>query len=1137
MKKLISLLLALCLLTGLAAAEALPAEAPAAVGLPAIGDTVYGFEAKEIREFPLIGAQVVLFEHQRTGAKLMYIANEDTNRVFDLTFMTRPTDDTGLPHVFEHSTLDGSAKYPSKALFFNLSYQTYNTFMNAMTYSTMTTYPVASLSEAQLLKYADYYTDSCLNPTIMEDESIYREEAWRYRMASMDDPLTIEGTVYSEMLGATTLERRALINGYQAAFPGSVVGLDQGGNPDAIPDMTWDSLKNYHNLFYHPSNLIAFLYGQFDDYTAFLSLLDEAFSPFEKVDLSFVDSGYTPITGPVTVSVGFPTEAGSSVEHKSLIEYLVVCPGLKGSGQEEMVVNTLTDLLVADSSVLSQAIRRALPTARFSCYIDTTAPDDAIVFYVANVNQEDAELFRSIVDTTLQSIVENGFGADTLDAITASLNLSTHLVGESDELGIDIIPNIAYSYSTSGDPFEYMEYVDALDSLKAWNDQGLYTAAIQKWLIGSQLTALVTTYPEPGQKEARDAALAEKLAAIKAGMTEEELQAIIDQTNAEKPEEDTSGMIADLTAVTVASLPEEVKLYDVQDATGEDTIRRISATAGVENIGRTAIFLNASDLKQEDLHWFKLYTQLVGLMDTTKHTKEELDVLSERYLYNGEVRVSLLGDKDDFTPYLRLGWTGTGDDAEEAFDLIYELAFETDFTDVERLKEQVSAAKAALRSGITGSPYNIQLYRALAVNSELYRYFNYTNYLDFYAFLEKTEAALDSEPETVIAALQAVQAQLKNRDHAIYAFAGDADSLAVNQPLAEQFFGKLNAEPITAVAYDLPVPAKREALIVDAQVQFNLIVADYASLGLDEYDGSLDAISSLMSDMYLVPLLRDQYGVYGPQTGAITDGGVYLLAYRDPNVRETFTVFESLADLLRQADVTQETLNGYIMSSYAYYAKSSGELTGAMNAILNILTNDPQDKNLEYMRELKAVTPEAVKAAADMYQKLCENGVRTTSGSAAAINANADLYDVILNPFNVQDTSKITLSDVPEDHPYYAAVRFVFESGLMSADGDAFNPDGDATAADLYAALYALIGGPAGAAEEGMEYLAQYGLVPDGFTPDTVVTHGQCDQVLVALGALIGLPLEADEPNETTDLPISRAELAEQIQLFAPYLQ
>ena len=170
MKKLLAVLLTLCIMAGLAPATA--ETAPDTDALPRVGDVVYGFEATEIREFDVFGATLVLFEHQKTGAKLLYAANDDTDRAFQLTFLTRPLNDMGLPHVFEHATLYGSEKYPSKTLLFNMMYQTYNTYINAYTMDAMTSYPLASLSEAQLLKLADWYTDSCLHPCIMTDESI-----------------------------------------------------------------------------------------------------------------------------------------------------------------------------------------------------------------------------------------------------------------------------------------------------------------------------------------------------------------------------------------------------------------------------------------------------------------------------------------------------------------------------------------------------------------------------------------------------------------------------------------------------------------------------------------------------------------------------------------------------------------------------------------------------------------------------------------------------------------------------------------------------------------------------------------------------------------------------------------------------
>ena len=1130
MKQLLSLAIVMVMLfTSLSAlADALPAASTS--GIPAVGEVVEGFEVKEVRDFPLVGATAVLFEHQQTGAGLMYVANEDTNRVFDLTFLTRPTDNTGLPHVFEHSTLDGSDKYPSKTLFFNLSYQTYNTYMNASTYSVMTTYPIASLSEAQLLKYADYYTDSCLHPIVLEDESIFREEAWRYRMGSMEDALTIEGTVYSEMLGATTLERMAMMNMYRTAFPGSVVGLDQGGDPDVIPDMTWETLKAYHDLYYHPSNCVAYLYGQFDDYTAFLKLLNEAFSTYEKTEFHFVDAAYSPITESVTQSYAFPMEAGASTEHTSVVYYSIVCPGLRDDPQAEMVLNTLTDLLISESSPLSQALVKALPYGSFSCYIDSTAPDDAIVFSGSNLNPDDAALFRETIDATLSTLAENGFNQDMVDGVMASTELSIKLTPESAEVGVNLIPNIAYSYATSGNPFSYFDYVDSLSQMGTWNQDGLYRDAVSKWLAGSKLTALVTTYPEPGQKEVKDAALAEQLAALKAGMTDAEKQAIIDATNAsEEDTADTAAMVASLQAVTVDSLPEEIRLYDVQDETDDHGFRHVDAFADIADVGRVALFLDAKGLPQDQIHYFKLFTDLLGKLDTNAHTKEEFDLLSERYLYGREARLSLLrSTEEEYLPFLRLGWTGMSTDSATAYDLMYELVYGTQFSDVQKLKDQVKGIKSSLHSTINSSAYNIQLYRALGVYSPLYRYYNYVNFLDYYDFILQVESALETDPDTVVNALVSIQSYFHNAGNAMAVFAGSKESAAANRPLADAFLNKLENEPVAHVAYDLPVPAKREGLILDLNVNFNALAADYPTVGLDAYNAGLDAVMSLVSDMYLIPQLRDQYGVYSPLAGAVEDGGVYLITYRDPNITETFDVYASLADQIASLDVDQDTLNGYILSSYAYYARSSGELTGALNAAMTLLEGKTQEQTIEYMQQLKALTPESVKASADLFRKLSENGVRSTAGSASAVQAHADLYEVVLNPFNAADASSIELTDAPEDSAYYTAVRFAFEEGLMApAEENAFGVDQPATVGDLAGAIYVLIGGSLGDAQEAIATLGAYGIVSPDAQADTALTQGDADAILVNLMAAMGAEGAYPPSAENADLPLTRGALAE----------
>ena len=1127
MKRFLAMLLALCmLLTALPLALAEDAATP----LPQVGDVVYGFEAKEIRDFPLIDAQVVLFEHQKTGAKFMFIANDDTNRVYDLTFMTEAVDNTGLPHVFEHSTLDGSEKYPSKSLFFNLSYQTYNSYMNALTYDRMTTYPVASLSEAQLLKYADFYTDSCLNPMIMTDESIFREEAWRYRLASPEDPLTIEGTVYSEMLGAINLEGAAYINSLRTAFPGSTIGNVHGGEPAHIPEMTWEMLQDYHNSYYHPSNMIGFLYGEFEDYTAFLKLLDEAIADYEKKDFTHADPGYTPITEPVEASFAFPVEAGSTTDRQAEAYYDIICPG--ADLQEQLVLNTLTDLLTADASPVSQAFKDALPYGDFSCYIETTGPEPAIVFTANNIQPEDAQVFKATVDAALAEIAEAGFTQDMVDGVMASLSVNIKLMREASDVGVEnIIPSIAYSYSATGDPWDYLNYVDALSMMDEWNQQGLYAQAVAKYLVGSQTTALSVTYPEPGLKEERDAAEAARLAEVKAAMSEEEIAAIIAAANAEEEPDDSAQYVAQLQAVTVESLPEEIKLYDVLDETDEAGVRHIDAIAGVDGVGQASLFLDAMGLPLEDLHWLKLYTELTKQLDTHAHTQAELALLEERYLNNWNIYVSMPDNEGDYALYLRMNWIAADDDLAMGYDLMKELVFDLNIEDTERLLSAVQGIEARLKSTINNAPYNTMLYRAMGVKNEMWRLYEYVQFLEFYQFLTQAEQALVETPDAVVGKLAEIRDYFNNSTNAVALYAGSEASIALNRPLADAFLASLEKREIEHQTYEVPVPASAEALIVDGSVQYNGLVADYEALGVDGYDGGLDAVTSLVNDTFLYPMLRDQYGAYGVMHAAMEDGGTYIVSYRDPNVAETFQVYAMLPELVESLkDTDQETLDGYILSAYAYYAMPQGELAGAVNAALLTLEGKPQDAPLEYMRQLKAVTPETLEKYAGMYANMTQNGVIFTAGAASAVNANAELYENILDPFGAKDLTQVELTDVPEDHPLYEAVRMVFEEGLMlPATEDTFGVDDTATNADMLIACNVLIGGGADA-DEALETLAGYGLVDADIDLNAPVSGADLDGLL---SALVGESLSVTDGAET----MTRGEFATALEMFVEMLE
>lgn len=968
-----------------------------------VGAVVNGFEVKENGVLPLLNADTILLEHQKTGALVYFVLNEDTNRVFDITFVTPLNDDKGIPHVFEHSTLNGSKKYPSQSLFFNLSYQTYNTYMNAMTYQVMTSYPVASLSEAQLLKYADFYLDSCFNPMIYEDESIFQSEAWRYSLESADAPLTIAGTVYSEMQGAASLSSAARYNAMKAAFPNSHMGYNQGGEPSEIPNMTWQEVKDYHTTYYHPSNSLTTIYGHVEDPAAFLALMDSFFSTYEKKEFDFSTPDYTPVTEPTELVCQYPVYADYDTDSTSETYITFIC---ENATQEEMdVLDLLTSLLVDSSSPLLSNLMAVLPNADINAWVDTSGPEPAVVFDATGMNESDVTLLRDCIYTSIRQFAETGVSEDVLDAIAASLNMEVSLMSESSDLGVNMTQNIAYDWAISGDIHSYEKYVANLDNFTKYQEEGLYVQMIDKYLTESNPRVItVTTVPAPGLAEQQETELADKLAEIKAGMSDEEINAIVESTAAlaAGATDDASEYVAQLQAVTVDSLPEEIRIYDYTDETDDKGIRHIDVKADVDGIGQTYILLDASSIKQEDLQWFNLYVQLIGSVDTTEHSYVDLATLEGRYLYNGTIKMAVLADDNEmgFKPYLRMSWNATDEDMAACYDLIDEILYKSVFTDTELISAMLNSSRLSFKDSFASQAYLQQLYRAMSQSDAGYNCYMYATGIDYYQFLDEALALLESDPTAFAAKLTDIQNTLHNATNSVFGFAGNEASIANHRAVSDAFIANLPMNPVEPQVYDLPTPAAAEGIVISSSVNYNLLYATYEQLGLDGYNGGLDALCALVNDGLLYPLLRDQYGAYGVLHGA-DESGIYIITYRDPNVSQSFAVMSYLPQLLQQLQMMldQDTLNGYILSCYSYYAQSSGELSGAAAVIPDVVEGTDPFRKLQWMRDLKQFKIEDISTYASLYQALLDNGCMSTAGSQATLDSMPDgTYDAIIKP-------------------------------------------------------------------------------------------------------------------------------------------
>ena len=414
--------------------------------LPQAGEVISGFKATKVSDMELIHSKTVLFEHEKTGAKLLYIQSKDIDRAFEISFRTPAVDNTGANHILEHISVSGSKKYPLKNVLFTIANQTYSTFINAFTAPTMTSYPVSSMSEEQLLKLADVYLDCVYNPSVYTDKNIFLREAWRYEMADEDSPLTITGTVYNEMKGALgNISSAASYNVMDALFPDSIQSNVSGGKPENIKDLTYEQIINTHKTYYHPSNSLMVLFGNLD-YTKFLKLInDEYLSKFDKQDIEIDDGKIEPFAQKTEKTYVFPVAAASSTENAAQIDYAFA---LTDVPEEDLTgLGILVSVLNQDTSPLKQAFAEKQIGGKLSVSFNDSNTQPVVTFTAQNTDASKSKEFQTLVDECIADLIKNGFDKDMIDATISATLLNNSNVTEMSNLGINLATSISLMWA------------------------------------------------------------------------------------------------------------------------------------------------------------------------------------------------------------------------------------------------------------------------------------------------------------------------------------------------------------------------------------------------------------------------------------------------------------------------------------------------------------------------------------------------------------------------------------------------------------------------------------------------------------------------------------------------------------------
>ncbi|OLS03817.1 insulinase family protein [Tissierella creatinophila] len=957
-----------------------------------IGKIYNGFKLLEEKNVKEVNSISRLFTHEKTGAKLIYLSNEDNNKVFTIGFRTPPEDSTGVPHIIEHSVLSGSTKYRTKEPFMDLIKGSLQTFLNAMTYPDKTIYPVASRNDKDFQNLMDVYLDSVFNPRIYEMPEIFMQEGWHYEIMDKDSPIEYKGVVYNEMRGAYSSAESLLGERIsQSLFPDTIYRHSSGGDPYIIPELTHENFLKFHTKYYHPSNSYIYLYGD-GDVLEHLSYIDKEYlSNFDKKEIDTE----IPIQNAIKNDLVeyYPIAQDESDENKDYLSLNFVI-GKATDKKDSLMNEILNDVLINSTA---GPIKEALLDAGIGEDIIGSSsggiqPAFSIIAKNASENQKDK--FKEVIFNTLNKLIKEGIDKKLIEATINKLEYSLREAGGYATVGIVYGFNIFDTWLYDGDPLANLEYEETIKFFREALKTNYYEDYIQKNFIENNHQSLVILKPQKGLAEEKDKIIEEQLASYKASLTADELDALIEENKALEKFQLSEDTIEDKNTIPKL-LIEDVnnKPLQIDQDIYEKDVTILHHDLFTSGIIYLDLVFDLKHIEKDLVPYVSLLAQIVGSVDTKNYSYGDLS--NEIYINTGGIylNISALSDKksDDFYPKLMLTSKVIRQKTTELFNLIKELITNTKLEDKKRIKEIINQIKSRIEMNIYSSGHAVASGRVTSYFSKPGKYLELISGLDFLWFIEDLAQNFDDKSDSILENLQKAYDLVFNKNGLIVNVTGEKEDLELVKKNLNIVKDVLNEEKYEEKIIDLSVEKLNEGILSSSNVQYVSKGYNLKQLGY-EYNGNMSVLSTILSRDYLHNWIRAKGGAYGAGISFNLKGDVSTYSYRDPNLVETLKVYDNLGEYLKNLILTKDDLTNYIIGTMN---KLDPPLTASQKGQIGLsryITHLEYGDVKKQMEEVLSTTEEQIKSYAKLLEKIMQQNYLCVFGNETKIKQNKDVF-------------------------------------------------------------------------------------------------------------------------------------------------
>lgn len=962
------------------------------------GQMYNGFRLVESRFVPEVNAQCLYFQHEKSGARLMKIAADDANKLFSVSFKTIPDNDYGTPHIMEHAVLNGSESFPVKSPFDLLLKGSLNTFLNAMTGSDFTTYPVASMNDKDYFNLMHVYMDAVFKPLIYTDPNILKQEGWHYELDNIDGEIVYKGVVYNEMKGAYSSPQREL--SYQInklLFPDNTYGVSSGGYPTAIPKLTNEDFIAFHQKFYHPSNSFVLLYGD-ADLNEELAFLDESyFSGYERSDAKIEVPLQAPFSEKKTARGVYSVPEGSGTDDKTFLSYSVVT-GLGTDQSLVMALDVLTEALVNHESA---PLRRALQDAGIGKDVYAWVSNNqqnVMQITVQNANPEDQAAFDALVESTLQQVAEEGL--DTL-MVEGIINRQEFRLreGNSPQKGLMHLFSMVSSINFGDDVFAGLEYEKPLAELKEGIRNGMLEQIIQEQILNNPHRLVMALAPQPGLENKQAQKTREELAAYKASLSAEELEALVEETKAliaYQQQEDSPEAVATLPMLQLSDISPEVQWYETTPKEVAD-VPVLHYNEFTSDIVYSHLFFDLQTLPRELLPYGRLLAEVLGKLNTENYSYGELDNALNIHTGGFSSYLSSYLPKDDdeeLEGKLVVFGKATADKADELLQLTEEILLRSKINDAERLGEVLTRHQSQVESNVKNNGISYALDRLSSYYSRRGSFGELTGGLSYYDFLTEITENFEARQQELIQKLEETARLVLNSQQLTGALTGSEENFRAYVAAFEVLAGNLNKEEIPLQSWAFTPTVANEGFTSASMVQYVTQGYDFRKLGY-AWSGKMQVFNQILSRDYLQNVIRVQGGAYGGFANISPSGAVYLASYRDPNLKETLENFAAAPEFFNELELDSTAMTRFIIGTIAGIDRATTASQRGSMAYSNYFGKKTKEQLETERSEILTCTLDDIKALAPMLKDILDQQVICVYGNDQKIEENAELFGSI----------------------------------------------------------------------------------------------------------------------------------------------